>query len=130
MVASGVGVGLFTWWRRPGSRPGPLLVGNGFLYAATSFNASGASLAYTLGMVMWAVYVVYTAYVLLSYPRGRPESRVERKFIRAYVLSTAVLTGLTLALSPTFAGAGSFKTAGRAVLPMALPSAMLGSGGR
>src|SRR3984885_1974528 len=61
VVASYVGVGLYTWWRRPDSRLGPLLVGNGFLYAATSFNASGASRAYTLGTVMWGVDVVYTA---------------------------------------------------------------------
>ena len=112
MVASYVGVGLYTWWRRPGSRLGPLLVGNGFLYAATSFNASGASPAYTLGMVIWAVYVVYTAYLLLSYPRGRLESRLERTFIRAYALSTAVLTGLNLALSPTFPAAGAFNDCG------------------
>ena len=105
-------MGLYTWWRRPGSRLGPLLVGNGFLYAATSFNASGASLAYTLGMVMWAVYVVYTAYLLLSYPRGRLESGLERKFIGAYALSTAVLTALNLALSPTFPAAGSFNDCG------------------
>jgi signal transduction histidine kinase len=112
VVASYVAVGSYTWWRRPGSRLGPLLVGNGFLYAATSFNASGASWAYTLGMVMWAVYVVYTAYLLLSYPRGRLESGLERKFIGAYALSTAVLTGLTLALSPTFPAAGPFNDCG------------------
>ncbi len=112
MVASYVGVGLYTWWRRPGSRLGPLVVGNGFLYAATSFNASGASAAYTLGMVLWAVYVVYTAYLLLSYPRGRLESRLERTFIGAYALSTAVLTALNLALSPTFPAAGSFNDCG------------------
>ena len=112
VVASYVGVGLYTWWRRPGSRLGPLLVGNGFLYALTSFNASGASPAYTLGMVMWAVYVVYTAYLLLSYPRGRLESRLERTFIGAYALSTAVLTALNLALSPTFPAAGSFNDCG------------------
>jgi signal transduction histidine kinase len=112
VVASYVAVGLYTWWRRPGSRLGPLLVGNGFLYAATSFNASGSSPAYTLGMVMWAVYVVYTAYVLLSYPGGRLESRLERIFIRAYALSTAVLTGLILALSPTFPAAGAFNDCG------------------
>jgi len=112
VVASWVGVGLFTWWRRPDSRLGPLFMGNGFLYAATSLNASGASLAYTLGMVMWAVYVVYTAYVLLSYPQGRLESGLQRTFIRAYALSTAVLTGLNLALSPTFGGAGSFNDCG------------------
>ena len=112
VVASYVAVGLYTWWRRPDGRFGPLLVGNGFLYAATSFNASGASPAYTLGMVMWAVYVVYTAYVLLSYPGGRLESRLERAFIRAYALSTAVLWRLNLALSPTFPGAGSFNDCG------------------
>ena len=112
VVASYVGVGLYTWGRRPGSRLGPLLVGNGFLYAATSFNASGSSPAYTLGMVMWAVYVVYTAYLLLSYPRGRLESRLERTFIGAYALSTAVLTALTLALSPTFPAAGPFNDCG------------------
>jgi signal transduction histidine kinase len=112
IVALYVAVGLYAWWRRPDSRLGPLLVGNGFLYAATSFNASGASAAYTFGMVMWAVYVVYTAYLLLSYPRGRLESRLERGFIRAYALSTAVLTGLNLALSPTFPGAGAFNDCG------------------
>ncbi len=112
LVASYVGVGLYTWWRRPGSRLGPLLVGNGFLYAMTSFNASGSSGAYTLGMVMWAVYVVYTGYLLLSYPRGRLESGLERAFIGAYALSTGVLTALNLALSPTFPAAGSFNDCG------------------
>ena len=112
IVALYVVVGLYTWWCRPDSRLGPLLVGNGFLYAATSFNASGASVAYTFGMVMWAVYVVYTAYLLLSYPRGRLELRLERVFIGAYALSTAVLTGLNLALSPTFPGAGAFNDCG------------------
>ena len=120
IVASYVAVGLYRWWRRPDSRLGPLLMGNGFLYAATSFNASGASPAYTLGMVMWAVYVVYTAYLLLSYPGGRLESRLERAFIRVYALSTAVLWSLILALSPTFPGAGSFNDCGTRCPPNAL----------
>jgi signal transduction histidine kinase len=112
VVASNIGVGLYTWWRRPGNRFGPLLVGNGFLYALTSFNASGSSGAYTFGMVMWAVYVVYTANMLLSYPRGRLETGLERTFIAVYAASTAVLTGLNLALSPTFPPAGSFNDCG------------------
>ena len=120
VVASYVSVGLYRWWRRPDGRFGPLLVGNGFLYAATSFNASGASSAYTLGMVFWAVYVVYTAYLLLSYPGGRLESTLERAFIRVYALSTAVLWSLILALSPTFPAAGSFNDCGTRCPPNAL----------
>jgi signal transduction histidine kinase len=112
IVASYVAVGLYTWWRRPDGRLGPLLVGNGLLYAATSFDASGASPAYTVGMVIWAVYVVYTGYLLLSYPRGRLESRLARAFIGAYALSTAVVWSLILALSPTFPGAGAFNDCG------------------
>src|SRR3954447_16799132 len=120
VVASYVAVGLYRCWRRPDGRFGPLLLGNGFLYAATSFNASGASPAYTLGMVLWAVYVVYTAYLLLSYPGGRLESRLERAFIRAYALSTAVLWSLILVLSPTFPAAGSFNDCGTRCPPNAL----------
>jgi signal transduction histidine kinase len=112
IVALYVAVGLYAWWRRPESRLGPLLVGNGFLYAATSFDASGAAPAYTVGLVMWAVYVVYTAYLLLSYPRGRLESRLARGFIGAYALSTAVVWSLILGLSPTFPGAGAFNDCG------------------
>jgi len=112
VVALYVVVGMYTWWRRPDGRLGPLLVGNGFLYALTSFNASGASPAYTFGMVMWAVYVVYTGYLLLSYPRGRLESRLERAFIGAYALSTAVVWSLILAVSPTFPAAGAFNDCG------------------
>ena len=69
---------------------------------------------------VWPVYVVYTAYLLLSYPGGRLESRLERAFIRAYALSTAVLWSLVLALSPTFPGAGSFNDCGTRCPPNAL----------
>ena len=75
IVAAYVAVGLYRWWRRPDSRFGPLVVGNGFLYAATSFNASGASPAYTLGMVFWAVYVVYTALSVAVLSGGSSPSR-------------------------------------------------------
>jgi hypothetical protein len=80
-VASYVAAGVYSYWRRPGSRLGPLVAGVGFLYGLASLNASGAPLAYTLGMVVWVAVVVYLAYVYLCFPRGRLESRLERGFM-------------------------------------------------
>ena len=107
-----VAVGAYTWWRRPRSPLGPVVAGAGFLYSVTSLNASGASLAYTIGMVTWAGYIVYVGYLYLCFPRGRLESTLERRFILAFVLSTAVVWGLILALSPTLPAGGDFTNCG------------------
>src|SRR5450755_3065514 len=119
-VASYVAVGAYTWWRRPESRLGPLVVGAGFLYSVTALTASGAPLAYTLGMVAFAAVIVYLAYVYLCFPRGRLESRLERGFILAFALSTALVWGLILALSPTLPPGGDFTDCGTRCPPNAL----------
>ena len=119
-VASYAGVGAYTWWRRPESRLGPLVAWAGLLYGATALNASGAPLAHTLGMAVWAAVIVYLAYVYLCFPRGRLESRLERGFILAFVLSTALLWGLILALSPTLPAGGDFTDCGTRCPPNAL----------
>jgi signal transduction histidine kinase len=111
-VASYVGVGVYTWWRRPESRLGPLVAGAGFLYSVTCLTASGAPLAYTLGMVVFAAVIVYFPYVYLCFPRGRLESRLERGFMLAFALSTALVWGLILALSPTLPPGGDFTDCG------------------
>jgi signal transduction histidine kinase len=111
-VASYVGVGVYTWWRRPESRLGPLVAGAGFLYSVTCLTGSGAPLAYTLGMVVFAAVIVYFPYVYLCFPRGRLESSLERGFMLAFVLSTAVVWGLILALSPTLPPGGDFTDCG------------------
>ena len=111
-VASYVAVGVYTWWRRPESRLGPLVVGAAFLYSVTCLTASGAPLAYTLGMVVWAAVIVYLPYVYLCFPRGWLESRLERGFILAFALSTALVWGLILALSPTLPPGGDFTDCG------------------
>lgn len=119
-VASYVAVGTYSWWRRPDSRLGPLVAGVGFLYAAASLNASGAPLAYTLGMVVWVAVIVYLAYVYLCFPRGRLESATERGFVLALVVSTAVVWGLILALSPTLPLGGAFNDCGTRCPPNSL----------
>ena len=107
-----VAVGAYTWWRRPQSPLGPVVAGAGFLYGVTSLNASGAPLAYTIGMVVWAGYIVYVGYLYLCFPRGRLESTLERGFMLAFVLSTAVVWGLILLLSPTLPAGGDFTNCG------------------
>jgi hypothetical protein len=111
-VAAYAAVGTYTWWRRPTSRLGPVLLGAAVLLSAYSLNASGAPLAYTLGMVLFAVLIVYATFLYLSFPRGRLESGLERAVIRAMALSTAVLWALILALSPTLPAGGNFTDCG------------------
>ena len=112
IVASYVAAGAYTWWRRPESRLGPLVTGIGFIYSTTLLNASGAPLAYTLGMVLWAVMIVYSGYVFLCFPRGRLESRLERGLILGFALSTAVIWASILVLSPTLPPGQDFANCG------------------
>ena len=111
-VAVYVAVGAYIWWRRPESRLGPIVAGVGFLYAAVSLNASGAPLAYTLGMVAWVVMVLYVMYMYLCVPRGWLESLFDRRFLLVFVLSTAVVWGLILAVSPTLPAGSDFTNCG------------------
>lgn len=112
-VAAYVAVGEYTWWRRPESRLGPIVAGIGFLYSVTSMNVSGDALVYTLGMVVWAGYIVYAGYMYLCFPRGRLESQLERRFMLAFALSAGVGWGLLLLLSPTLPAGSDFTNCGR-----------------
>jgi signal transduction histidine kinase len=91
LVAAYVGVGVYTWARRPASRLGPLIAGAGFLYTATSLTAVDRSFPYTVGRVALAALVVYFAYLFASFPRGRPQSAAERGFVTACVSASTVL---------------------------------------
>jgi len=111
-VGSYVAIGGYTWWRRGTSRLGPLVAAAGFLYSVASLNASGASLAYTLGMVVWAAVIVYLAYIFLCFPLGWLGSAVERAFVGSYAASTALVWSLILVLSPTLPPGGPFTDCG------------------
>ena len=90
IVAAYASVGVYTWARRPASRLGPLITGAGFLYAATALTAVDSSFPYTVGRVALAALVVYFAYLFASFPRGRPQSAFERRFVVAAVTLTVV----------------------------------------
>jgi signal transduction histidine kinase len=120
IIAAYWGVGVYTWWRGPESRLGRVILILALLYAAQVLVGSPTPLVYTLGMVVWAASIVYTAYVFLCFPGGRLESDVERWFIRAYCLATAVVWALILALSPALPPGGSFVNCGTRCPPNAL----------
>ena len=90
IVAAYASVGVYTWARRPASRLGPLITGAGFLYAATALTAVDSSFPYTVGRVALAALVVYFAYLFASFPRGRPQSAFERRFVVAAGTLTVV----------------------------------------
>lgn len=111
-VASYGLVGIYAWWRRPDSRIGPLLMGAAVVYSLASLNAVPSSLAFTLGMTFWVATIVYLPYVYLCFPRGWLESRLERRFILALALSTALVWASILLLSPKLPAAGVFNDCG------------------
>ena len=120
IVATYWAVGTYTWSRRPESRLGPIVTGVGLVYAATSLAGSATSLVHTLGMVVWAAGIVYTAYLYLCFPSGRLESRLERTFMSRIAIATAVVWALLLALSPSLPAGGSFVNCGHRCPPNAL----------
>ena len=92
--------GVYTWWRRPDSRLGPLGVGVAGVFALSSLNGSPSALAYTLGMTVWAVYIVYLAYVYLSFPADHLSGLVDRRLFAGLAVATVVLLGPDPASSP------------------------------
>lgn len=119
-VAGYFAAGVHAWWRQPDSRLGPIVAGYGLLYSVTSMNASADALVHTVGMAVWAVYIVYTGYVFLCFPRGRLEWQLERRFMLAFALSAVVVWGLILPLSPTIPAGSDFTNCGTACPPNAL----------
>jgi signal transduction histidine kinase len=95
-IAVYIAAGAYIWYRRPDSLLGPLVAGSAFVHALTTLNASGDALTHTIGMVIWAGWIVLTVFVYLSFPNGRLESQLERGFIGALVVVTAVVWALIL----------------------------------
>jgi signal transduction histidine kinase len=113
LVAGYVGVGVYTWWRRPLSRLGPLVATAGFLYALTALAASTDSWRFTLGRLALALLVVYLAYLFLCFPRDRLSSELERRFVVGFAAASVVVWAVVLAFVPTLPHGGAFSDCAR-----------------
>jgi signal transduction histidine kinase len=96
-----IGVGLFAWRRRPDNRVGMLMVGTGFGWLVAGLGLSDVDLLFTLGKVLGSVYLAFFLHLLLAFPSGRLQSRLERRIVTAaYVLTTAGMLPLYLFADP------------------------------
>jgi signal transduction histidine kinase len=83
--------GVTAWWRRPGSRLGPLMVAAGFGTFISMLGWSNADLLRTIGQTLDFLPPILFLHVFLAYPSGR----LERSFERV-VVAAAYLTGIGL----------------------------------
>jgi signal transduction histidine kinase len=76
-----IGTGLFAWWRRPANRTGALMTGVGFAWFATSLSASDDDAVFTVGIALDALFTAVLGHLLLAFPSGRLETRLERALV-------------------------------------------------
>ncbi|HSL63252.1 MAG TPA: ATP-binding protein [Gaiellaceae bacterium] len=112
VVALYIGVGTYTWWRRPASRFGVMLIHVGLLFSIAALTASHEPLPHTLGRVALAVLVVYLSYAFLTFPRDRLGSRLERRLIGGFGVATAFLWALALPFVETLPVGGPLVDCG------------------
>ena len=83
--ASLIGCGLASWRSRPENRLGPVMVITGFLWFAGQLSEASAPWLYTFGSAIQYVWAVGLVYLLLSFPSGRLQGRLDRSLMWATV---------------------------------------------
>jgi signal transduction histidine kinase len=92
-----VGAGLFAWYRNPGNRTGVLMVATGFAWYIGLLAHTEPTLLFSVGFMLENLYVAPAVHLLLAYPSGRLESRVDRALV-AITYATVTLGFLPVAL--------------------------------
>jgi signal transduction histidine kinase len=86
-----VGTGLFAWWRRPGNRTGLLMTAAGFAWFANSLSAANDELLFTIGIALDGLFPAVVGHLLMAFPTGRLQTRLERAVIAGVYLTVTVL---------------------------------------
>jgi signal transduction histidine kinase len=90
-----VGSGLLARVRRPDNRTGVLLMLVGFGWFGGAFTASDQSLLFTFGYVDGALIAAFFVHLVLAFPSGRLETKVERRV-------AALMYAVALVLQPAW----------------------------
>ena len=100
-----VGAGLFAWYRSPGNRTGVLMVATGFAWYVSLLERTEPSLLFSFGFALDSLYVGPAVHLLLAYPSGRLESRIDRALvICTYAAVTLGFLPVALFVSPEMFG--------------------------
>ncbi len=91
VVGIPVGVGLYAWRRVPFGRFGTVLVATAVLWLVVTFSLGDRSAAYSVGRVAEWVGVVALVYLVLAFPDGRLDARVDRALAAALGLDLVLL---------------------------------------
>jgi signal transduction histidine kinase len=86
-----LGVGLFVWARRPDNRVGPLMVAVAFSWVVSDLVFANSDLLFSLGSILSQVFIAVTVHLLLVFPTGHFESRLDRLTAAAAYLAAGVL---------------------------------------
>jgi PAS domain S-box-containing protein len=88
-----VASGLIAWTLRPGNNTGRLLAAVGFLWMVAALWESGNVALFTIGEAFGGLFFAALLHLLLAYPRGRVDTRVQRALIISFYV-TAALAGV------------------------------------
>src|SRR5918992_638141 len=86
-----MGVGLFVWARRPDNRVGPLMVAVAFSWVVSDLVFANSGLLFSVGSLLSQVFIAVTVHLLLVFPTGRFESRLDRLTAVGAYLAACVL---------------------------------------
>ena len=104
------GVGLFAWYRRPHNRVGPLMVATSFAWYLSVANMTDVPLLFSLGLWLSNLFVTTAIHLILSFPSGRLESRIDKGIVAyAYIVTTLGFVPAMLFFNPASWGATSAR---------------------
>ena len=92
VAPSFIATGLFAWWRRPRNHTGLLMYAVGATFLLTALREANAPAAFDAGLVLANLFIAVVAHLLVAFPTGRVEGRVERRLVGVFYASAVVLS--------------------------------------
>jgi signal transduction histidine kinase len=86
-----IGLGLVAWARRPENRTGPLMVLVGVTFLAGLLHAAEQPALHTLGAWVRPLHLAVFTHLLLAFPSGRLDSRLDGGLVVAVYLDLGIL---------------------------------------